>query len=62
MAYDMEDVADCYTNRQGAEAEAIDAERERIDDGGPAYPVEWTDMHPGHPGMSVRTWLAGERS
>lgn len=28
-----------------------------VDDGGPAFPVEYTEIHPG---MSVRMWLAGQ--
>ncbi len=51
MPYDMNDVADCYTNRQ--EPEKV------IDDGGPAFPHS-IKQNVFTEGMSVRMWLAGQ--
>ena len=33
---------------------------ERIDDGGPAFAVQWTDTHEGTIGMTKREWFAGQ--
>lgn len=32
----------------------------QIQDGGPAFPVEWPMGHTLNPGMSIRDWFAGQ--